>query len=250
MSQAEKPHTPIPTRRALLRSLAVVTAGGAAAMAGTQAVLATSAPAAPAPGLAAAPEADPIFEMIKQHQRAVRAQKRAHKRFQKYSDDETAGPMQIIVGEEPEIKLKNEVVDGLWTRHEYLTGNMVPIFAHTKNQIEHYAPKDLSEDQRTEWVRQKYAKMLRDYRNREAKFKKSQRSVTYDAWNAKCDAMVAASKRLIETQPTTLAGISAVLAYWAKVADEDECDRDFISTVEFLVSTAENVRSLIGEVQS
>jgi hypothetical protein len=49
---------------------------------------------------------------------------------------------------------------------------------------------------------------------------------------------------LIETSPTTVAGVAAVLAHWSKIMNEDEHDRDFISTTEFLESLAEGVKAL------
>jgi hypothetical protein len=38
--------------------------------------------------------------------------------------------------------------------------------------------------------------------------------------------------------------VAAVLAHWSEVMDEEEHDRDFISTTEFLESLAEGVKAI------
>jgi hypothetical protein len=54
---------------------------------------------------------------------------------------------------------------------------------------------------------------------------------------------------LVATQPVTVAGVAAVLAYWSEIASEgakiEECyDTDIHSTVTFLAKIAETVKTL------
>jgi hypothetical protein len=74
--------------------------------------------------------------------------------------------------------------------------------------------------------------------------KNPQRDGAYDAWNEASIVVDGLSKQLIETAPTTVAGVAAVLAHWSEVMDEEEHDRDFISTTEFLESLAEGVKAI------
>jgi hypothetical protein len=48
--------------------------------------------------------------------------------------------------------------------------------------------------------------------------------------------------------PESAIGIAAVLAHWSEVMSEEDHDRDFISTTEFLQSLAEGVKASAEEM--
>jgi hypothetical protein len=60
------------------------------------------------------------------------------------------------------------------------------------------------------------------------------RDVAYDRWNNQCEVVTQITEELVETTPTTMAGLAALLTYWSEIMDEDTADRDFLKTSEFL----------------
>lgn len=78
--------------------------------------------------------------------------------------------------------------------------------------------------------------MRRNKRAYKRRNENSARSPAWNAWNEAGNVTDGLSQQLIETSPTTVAGVAAVLAHWSKVMDEDEHDRDLISTQEFLAN--------------
>jgi hypothetical protein len=224
MPQAKKPDTPSPSRRAFLTgaapvAAALVLAGGAAAAEAAVAPVITSVtPAAPA-------VVDPIFALIEQHRAALHEEKRTHDIFEKiadehpYEDDDNRG---VVVRE----------------------GSWKPFVVWNEKGLVHYAPKDLDEAGKAAWIKDKTKELRRNKRAYARRNKNPQRDAAYKAWNEAGIAVDGLSKQIIETSPTTVAGVAAVLAHWSKVMDEDEHDRDFISTGEFLEKLAKGVKAL------
>ena len=70
------------------------------------------------------------------------------------------------------------------------------------------------------------------------------RRVAYSKWNDAVDAVWLLTDELLNTAPTTFAGIAAVLAHRADMAYEDAADQDFQRTGEFMEYIAEAVRRL------
>jgi hypothetical protein len=134
MSKATDSTTTIPTRRAfLLRSApvaaAVVMVGGATAV-----EAAVPAVAAPEPIPAASPVVDPIFALIKRHRAALREVKRTHDIFEQfaaehpYEDHDNRG---VVVRE----------------------GSWKPLVVWNEKGLVHYAPKDLDEAGKADWIK-------------------------------------------------------------------------------------------------
>ncbi len=244
------------SRRTLLARLPAV---AAAALAGATAinavVVASSRPAGAFQAPAIAPEAvvpDPIFAVIERHRQALQIYEKAHELFEKHSDDPSCGPMAVIVGQRPRSKLVGMSLDenGMPSFQYEPTNEMEPIVAHTRAQIVGAAPADLDGVERVRWIDRHYRKMLRDHRIEKAKYENSPRSLAYDSWNEADEVVNAISAELRSTvTPTTAAGIAGALAYWADVMDtgdsEDENhDRDAISTVEFIKHMAKAAAAL------
>jgi hypothetical protein len=236
------------SRRAFLTGAAPVAAALVLA-GGTAAVDAAVAPAT-TPG--AAP-ADPIFALIEQHRAALREEERTSDIFEKHAavepleNDDNRG---VVVGERPNTELDRVFetdADGISNMRWFQTTKMRPIVVFIPKMIANYAPKDLGEAERAEWIKDKTNELRRNkraYERRKRRNENSARSLAWSAWNKAGEVTDGLSKQLIETSPTTVAGVAAVLAHWSEVMDEDEHDRDFISTTEFLQSLAKGVKAL------
>jgi hypothetical protein len=79
-----------------------------------------------------------------------------------------------------------------------------------------------SVEERTAWVEANLAS------------KGTPRDIAYDRWSDQCGVVAKITEELAAAPPTTMAGVAAVLAYWSEIMEEDEHDRDFHSTQEFL----------------
>jgi hypothetical protein len=81
------------------------------------------------------------------------------------------------------------------------------------------------------------------YRDAEiARMKGHPINVAWDAWNDQVNAVAAITQELIDTAPTTVAGVAAALAHWAYVAGTGD---DFdANTAELLERLAEALRRL------
>jgi hypothetical protein len=248
MSKANDSTTTISTRRAfLLRSApvaaAVVMVGGATAV-----EAAVAAPIEPIP--AASPAADPIFALIEQHRAAIDEEKRTRDIFEQCAeaypleDDNNRG---VVVGECPRTELEKVIetdADGVSNLRWFQTTRMRPIVVFIPKMIANYAPKDLGEAWRAAWIKDKTNELRRNKRAYKKRNENSARSLAWDAWNEAGKVTDGLSKQIIETSPTTVAGVAAVLAHWSKIMDEDEHDRDFISTGELLKNLAKGIKAI------
>jgi hypothetical protein len=106
------------------------------------------------------------------------------------------------------------------------------------------APTGLSEAERAARVAEKTKELRRNKRAFAKRNRNTARDLAYDAWNEAGKLTDSLSQQLIETPPTTVAGVAALLAHWSKAMDEDEHDRDFISTGELLKNLAKGVKAL------
>jgi hypothetical protein len=244
MSTATDSTATIPTRRAfLLRSApvaaAVVMVGGATAVEAAVALPVEPIPAAPA---------DPIFALIEQHRAALHEEKRTHDIFEQHADDprEHHDRRGVVVGEKPVRSVEIVRQDEEVIHFNYpLRGKMEPIIVFIPKMIANYVPKDLDEVEREAWIKDKRKELRRNRRACDRRNKKNTpRNVAYKAWTEASTVKDALSKQLIETAPTTVAGVAAVLAHWSEVMDEEEHDRDFISTGELLKNLAKGVKAI------
>ncbi len=246
MPQAEKPNTPIPSRRAFLTrtapvAAAFVLAGGATAVEAAVAPVVEPIPAAP-------PAADPIFALIKRHRAAIREEKRTHDIFQQFAtehpseDDNNRG---VVIGERP--VRSREIVrgDGNDIYFNYpLTGKMEPVVVFNEKLLASYAPIGLTEADRDAWIKEKTKELRRNRRAYDRRNNNPLRNGAWEAWNEAEEVTNSLSQRLIETSPTTVAGVAALLAHWSNVMDENQHDRDFISTAELLKNLAKGVKAI------
>jgi hypothetical protein len=242
--------TPIPeeapkaSRRALLFGIAAVGAVAspavAAAMLEPQALL-----SAPAPAVVNAVEVDPIFALIEQHRAALREEKRTSDIFEQHADElEDDNNRGVVVGERPD----RSTIELVRSNEEAIRFNyppkMAPVFVFDEKALAGYAPIELRGEERAAWIKDKTKELRRNRRAYAKRNKNTPRAVAFKAWNEADKVTDGLSKQLIETSPTTVAGVAAVLAHWSKVMDEDEHDRDFISTTEFLQSLAKGVKAI------
>jgi hypothetical protein len=242
--------TPIPeeapkaSRRALLFGIAAVGAVAspavAAAMLEPQALL-----SAPALAVVNAVEVDPIFALIEQHRAALREEKRTSDIFEQHADElEDDNNRGVVVGERPD----RSTIELVRSNEEAIRFNyppkMAPVFVFDEKALAGYAPIELRGEERAAWIKDKTKELRRNRRAYAKRNKNTPRAVAFKAWNEADKVTDGLSKQLIETSPTTVAGVAAVLAHWSKVMDEDEHDRDFISTTEFLQSLAKGVKAI------
>jgi hypothetical protein len=236
MSQAEKSNTPIPSRRAFLTRSAPAAAAFALAGGAAVNVVATGLAATPEP--AATTAVDPIFALIKRHRKALAKQARLGRISTKLweipgEDDLNRGG--VVVGEKKirrdELVERNE--DVLHMRF-VPTDEVEPIVVLNEKHLPQYAPTNLTEDERAGWVKEKTKELRRNRRADNHRRRNSPYGRAYDAWNEACEIAEELTGRLVETRPTTVAGLAAVLAYWSEIATEDEHFLDLYATASFL----------------
>jgi hypothetical protein len=228
MSQATRPDTTIPTRRALLAGAPAAAVALAAGAVANGLAIAAASPSA----------ADPIFAMIEQHRKVWNERARLHELFMEHEDEPTIVPTGIIIGECPEPGWKRIEVDGLIQMCEFRTGKMLPVVARTEEQIVAGAPRDLIGPERDAWIKSKTNELRRRDAIERAHYEKTPRSLTWNAWNEVCKVAEAVTKQLVDTRPTTIGGVAAALAYWSEIASECD-DTDLDCTVEFLEGLTE-----------
>jgi hypothetical protein len=233
---AEKPNTTSRlSRRDALAGLSVAAAAGVAAL--------------PAGGA----EVDPIFAMIELHRKAWLDRDRTQVRFKQHKDDPSPEPIGVVVGEKPKQRLEifgNGVDEQGWRR--VATGETEPIIAYCEKQIAEHAPKDLTDADRAAWIKTKTTEMCRRKGAESAHYKNTPRSLAYDAWNNACNVVESVTNQLVNTRPTTIGGVAAVLAYWSEIASEVDGDEepyfetDLNSTVQFLEKMAVAAKAVGG----
>jgi hypothetical protein len=179
---------------------------------------------------------DPIFVLIEQHRAALREEKRTHDIFEEHADElEDDNNRGVVVGEQP-MRSVEIVRNDEEAIHFNYPLKMEPIVVFVPKMIANYVPRDLGEAERAAWIKDKTNELRRNKRAYKRRNENSARSLAWNAWNEAGNVTDGLSQQLIETSPTTVAGVAAVLAHWSKVMDEDEHDRDLISTQEFLAN--------------
>jgi hypothetical protein len=213
------------SRRAFLLRSAPVAAAIVMAGSATAVEAAAALPADPIPNIAP-PAADPIFALIEQHREALREEKRTHELFEEHAeaypleDDNNRG---VAVGEQACTELDRVFetdADGVSNMRWFQTTKMRPIVVFIPKMIASYVPKDLDEVERATWIKDKTKELRRNRRAYKKRNENSARSLAWDAWNEAGKVTDGLSKQLIETSPTTVAGVAAVMAHWSEVMDE------------------------------
>jgi hypothetical protein len=245
MSQAENPNTPIPSRRAFLTRAAPTAAAFALAGGAAVNVVAT--------GLAATPEVlaaepDPIFAIIDRHRKASRKRDRlgriSTKLFEQ-PDRDDLNRRGVVVGKKMirDLQIVERNEDVLHMR-SVPTDEMEPIVVLNEKHLPDYAPKNLTEEERAGWVKEKTKELRRNRRAEDDRCRNSPYGRAYDKWNKACEITNDLAGQLMDTRPTTPAGLAAVLAYWSEIASEEHVKVDFIGTVEFLEKIADAAQAL------
>ena len=104
-----------------------------------------------------------------------------------------------------------------------------------------YPPEQEPDGFWTEWSIEKRSAW------RDAEYERTKgnpRRVAHSKWNDAVDAVWLLTDELLNTVPTTFAGIAAALVHWTDMADEDAADRDCQRAVEFMEYIAEAARRL------
>ena len=181
------------------------------------AVAAAMAPAAAtALGGLAANKNDPVFAAIQRHRQAFEAYHEADAVHQQLRDEHEAqrNPDGIYLGEFPEIRHE---VSGEWhalQTREVHTGRMAPRYANFPAKIDNNVPADCPDPDA--WKAQKHRELDEWF----GCFDGSAISVAYHAWNALHQQLIEATAEL-NTRPSTLAGVAALLRYIAEFHDDE-----------------------------
>jgi hypothetical protein len=160
--------------------------------------------------------------------------------------------MWVVVGEQPKLRLEH-FGNGIDEQGSRLvpTGEMEPIIAHCEEQIAKHAPKDLTSADRAAWIKTKTTEMNRRHAIEQAYYKNTPRSIAWNAWNDAGIVVEEITEQLVNTRPTTIGGVGAVLEYWSEIASEvdedDPCfETDLQSTVQFLEKMAVAAKAIGG----
>jgi len=159
---------------------------------------------------------DSVFAAIERHRKAFEAYNATHEIFQRLAEEREAqrNPDGIYLGEFPEIKRE---FFGEWRdlqMREVHTGRMVPRYATLPREIDDNVPADCADPDA--WKAQK----RRELKEWSGSTEGSPKSVAYDAWNAAHRRLVEATAEL-NTRPSTLAGVAALLRYIAEFHDDE-----------------------------
>jgi hypothetical protein len=177
-------------------------------------------------------DADPIFAIIERHRAAFNEHARAARVFHKFAAVD-GSECSIVIGEYAEKKCEyTRGLGPLAEHHAHLTptGKMVPIVAFSKVDIARNAPVDMTDPERSAWIKM----MERRLRAAKRRYKNSPRSLAYDVWNDAGRVLRRLTEEMIDTPPTTIGGVAAVLTYWSEIATEDQHFLDLYATAGFL----------------
>jgi hypothetical protein len=162
---------------------------------------------------------DQVFAAIERHRKAVAEYKSTEEISTRlYAEwDKQHDARGMYLGEYPEIKHKftGEFMGGIPELQEVHTGCMVPRYATIPREIDDNVPADCADPEA--WKAQK----RREFDEWSGCDENSPKSLAYDAWNAAHRRLVAATAEL-NTRPSTLAEIAALLRYIAESYDGDD----------------------------
>jgi hypothetical protein len=189
MTKADSPNTTSPSRRTVLAGLSVA----AASVAAVDILLA-----------ARVPGDDPILAVIDLNRQAMAACVEARKRHGEYRNEKIA-ETGLLIGDYP---------DDRDTKPER------PLVAYDKWDLEAFAC-GLPEPEREAWVETKLDDLRALSEQQMAEHAKTPRGMAWNAWNETCNVLASTMERLIETRPTTIAGVAAVLQHWLELTKAD-----------------------------
>jgi hypothetical protein len=225
---------------------------GATATAAVPVTIATAA-AAPEVEVTAIPAVtptsapDPIFAMIRKHKKARKNTELEHQRAQELwpsFNEMQPEPPRVVVGEQPEVLWEHVDREDLKGYVRVVTGKTVPIATFHKFEIEKNAPANLSDDQRAKWIRAKTRELTAARRKWDEEQEATPYSRACDKWNTASDKEIAVTAEMIATQPTTIAGLAALLKYWSKIANESDHHIDLWATKDFMRQLAKSAQAL------
>jgi hypothetical protein len=200
------------TRRA---AVAGAPAAAAAALAAGTAVNAVAVAMAKAAG------ADPTFEMIELHRRALRVHVDAYALFMKLDVDYEEPERGIVLGEKPESKLDRvsavNQVDEFHVRW-VKTGRMIPVTAYfpedIRKEASRFAPD--GEGEKEAWIAQKTAELERHQDAIDRAEAATQRGKALAHADHAEEVLIDLTESLTSLRPTTIQGLAAALAYWSE----------------------------------
>ncbi len=172
--------------------------------------------------LAAEPDAvdDPIFAVIERHRRLFESKEEAHAHFRKLHEERKAkrDPRGVYLGEFPETKWIMEYIGGksnIEDAVEAPTGRIVSFFATYPGQIDSIAEKHGCTEA---WKTEKHQEWEQWSGRNDGNSPISQAG---DAWND-AGRQLARATAALDTRPTTLAGVTALLRYVAETYSADD----------------------------
>jgi hypothetical protein len=168
---------------------------------------------------------DPIFAMIDLNRQAMIACVKAHKRYGEHRNEEIA-ETGLLIGDYPD---------------DRDTKPQRPLVAYDKWDLETFAC-GLPETERQSWVEMKMDELGALRAREAAEHASTPRGIAWAAYNESCNALACTMDQLIETRPTTIAGIAAALQHWLEFTKADigmEVVGDEGDTTRFLEGLAE-----------
>jgi hypothetical protein len=146
---------------------------------------------------------DPIFAAINLNRKAMIECVEARKRLRQHRGKiELSG---LLIGDYPD---------------DRDTKPVRPLVAYDKWDLEAFAC-GLPEPEREAWVETKLDDLRALTKQQMAEHAKTPRGMAWDAWNETCNVLASTMERLIETRPTTIAGVAAVLQHWLELTKAD-----------------------------
>jgi hypothetical protein len=230
---ADSPNTTTPSRRTVLAGISVAAAPVAVAVEKSVATI--------------APEPDPIFAVIDLHRSNLARCDEVSRWYKPFRSKEPESSPGLVIGDYPGGASRapgpiHPAISGVFDPDA-----KPPLVVQNKWQIEAIACC-LPEPEREAWIEEKFAELRALREKQAAEAEASPRGI---AWRKLDDTYVALSRSmelLIETRPTTVAGMSAALDCWLEFVDATPglyAVGDDTETFRFLERLADAVRDIV-----
>jgi hypothetical protein len=199
---------------------------------------------------------DPMIEAVARHRQAWQAHETAWEHMSKTEDEfgsEETARIFLYEYDETEgdaVKNNDEEFHIRWKK----TGKKKPVFATDYADIERDVPQHLRGTKQTAareaWVASKKKELDAAKEAQEERVKQTPAGIALQAAREAGDALTAADEDLLDTSATTVAGVAAVLEYFADLSQHDALDRLFENFEDDDELRAEFLRQLAATLQA